>query len=251
MCGFVALSQAQQPFLTDDADVTDKGKFHFEITNEFDQLQLSYLPIKYQNAARTTLAYGLLENVEVSVSGQFLTLFADQSPRIVGFGDTSFAAKYNFRKEREDSRLPALALSGFVQIPTGSASRSLGSGKFDFGANFIAQKTFREKNVFRANTGIIFSGNTLTGVLGISDVRGQVFTGGASYVREINDRLHLGTEITVAAANNFLLSKSQLQTQFGGNYQINKKTTLDFGIIAGRFAASPRFGFQIGFSRDF
>jgi hypothetical protein len=138
-----------------------------------------------------------------------------------------------------------------VQIPVGSVSRGFGSGVFDYGANAIAQKTLRENNVFRVNAGLIFSGNTSTGALGIADSRGQVFTGGASYVRKINDRLQLGAEITGAVANNFQLSKGQLQTQFGGNYQIDKKTTFDFGIIAGRFAASPRLGFQLGFARDF
>ena len=113
------------------------------------------------------------------------------------------------------------------------------------------KKPFGEKNVFRVNAGYLFAGNTVNGLLGISSVRGKVFTGGASYVRKINDKLQLGGEITGAVTNNFQLSNGQLQTQFGGNYQIGKKTTFDFGVIAGRFSASPHFGLQLGFSHDF
>ena len=41
---FAATIQAQQPFVTDDADVTPKGKFHFEFSNEFDFLQRASFP---------------------------------------------------------------------------------------------------------------------------------------------------------------------------------------------------------------
>lgn len=251
LCG-AFLVRAQQPFFTDDADVTDKGKFHIEAANEVDWLQPSSLPVEYQDTFRATIAYGLIKNVEISLGGQFLTLASREDPRYVsGIGDTSLGVKYNFRKEHENSRIPALTLSVFVQLPTGSASRSLGSGVPDYGLNAIAQKTFHKKNVFRVNAGFLFSGNTVNGVLGFSPVHGQVFTGAASYVRKLSEKLQLGGEITGAVANSFQLSKGQLQGQFGGNYQINEKTTFDFGIIAGRFAASPRFGLQIGFSHDF
>ncbi|MEP6903846.1 MAG: hypothetical protein ABJA66_19140 [Actinomycetota bacterium] len=255
LVGFLCLAsgvQAQQPFVTDNADVTEKGKVHLEIANEFDQLQPSSLPVEYQNTIRATLAYGLVKDLEISVGGQFLTLASRARPRFIGgIGDTLVAVKYNFRKERKNSRIPALTVSAFVQFPTGSSSRSLGSGITDYGINGIAQKTFREKNVFRVNGGYLFAGNTVNGVLGFALVKGQVFTGDASYVRKLGEKLQLGGEIAGAVTNNFQLSKGQFQAQIGGNYQINEKTTFDFGLIAGHFAASPRSGFQIGFSRDF
>ena len=245
---------AQPPFVTDDADVTEKGKFHLEITNELDWLQTSALPVKYQNGTRVTAAYGVVKNVEVNVSVPILTLFIDRrdsSRFVTGIGDTSWGVKYNFLKEREDSRLPALTISGYVQLPTGDQNRSLGSGVADFGFYGVAQKSIGQKNTVRLNLGYIASGNTVEGGLGISLVRGGVFTGGASYVRKINEKLQLGAELTGAVTNNFRLSRGQLQTQFGGNYQLGEKITLDFGLIAGRFTASPRLGFQLGTSIDF
>ena len=252
LCVYVLIVPAQQPFVTDNADVTEKGKFHFEIANEFDRLQTPSLPVKYQSGAHATLAYGLVNNVEVSVTGQYLGLVSGGHPRVSdGISDTTFSVKYNFYKERETSFLPALTISAYVQFPTGNAPRGLGSGITDFGINGIAQKTFRKQNVFRLNGGILFSGNTLTGAIGFTTVRGQVFTGGVSYVRRVSDTLQLGGEITGAVAANFQLSKGQLQSQFGGNYQFRKNTTFDFGFIIGRFSASPRYGLQLGFSHDF
>lgn len=245
-------TMAQQPFVTDDADVTEKGKFNLEIGNETDSLQPSALPVDYQDTFHATVSYGLLKNLEVSLTGQFLALASRSAPRFSGgIGDASLGVKYNFRKERDGSMLPALTASAFVEFPTGSARRGFGSGTTDFGFNFIAQKTVRRKNVFRLNAGAVFAGNLINGALGFASVRGQIFTGGASFVRPVGAKLQLGAELVGAAESSFKLSRGQLQAQFGGNYQIDKKTTFDFGIIMGRFAASPRLGVLVGFSRDF
>ncbi|HEX2639005.1 MAG TPA: transporter, partial [Pyrinomonadaceae bacterium] len=194
-----AAALAQQPFVTDDADVTNTGHFHVELGNEFDRLQPTSLPISYQDGARATLSYGLVKNLEVGVSGQFLVLESRAEPHAIGgVGDTSFTVKYKVMSEREDSRRPALAISGYIQLPTGSAARALGSGKTDLGVNGIVQKKVGEKNVVHLNAGYLFAGNTLTGVLGLSSVRGHVFTGGASFVRTINEKLQLGGEVATA-----------------------------------------------------
>ena len=243
---------AQTPFVTDNADVTEKGKFHFEFMNEFDRLQTTSFPLRYQNGTRATIAYGIAKSVEISVTGQFLYLIGENHPRSVGgIGDTTVAGKYNFRSEKANSWLPAFTISAFVQVPSGNARRGLGSGVTDLGINAIAQKTIHKKHVFRLNAGTLFSGNTLTGAIGFVVVRGLVFTGGASYVRTISEKLQLGGEVAGALTSNFHLSQGQLQTQFGGNYRLAKQTTFDFGLIAGRFAASPRFGLQLGLSHDF
>jgi hypothetical protein len=90
--------------------------------------------------------------------------------------------KYNFRREREGSRVPAFALSGNIEVPTGSVSRGLGSGIADYSINGIAQKSLTNRTTLRGNLGVIFSGNTATGALGLR-ARGTVLTGGASIVR--------------------------------------------------------------------
>ncbi len=66
-------AQAQQPFYTDDADVTPRGHFHFEFSNEFDLLQRSSLPTVKQNTADFELDYGLFEGVEIGIESPLLT----------------------------------------------------------------------------------------------------------------------------------------------------------------------------------
>jgi len=56
---------AQLPFYTDDPDVTDRGKFHFEFFNEFDALQHPQFPNLRQNTANFKLNYGLPYNLDV------------------------------------------------------------------------------------------------------------------------------------------------------------------------------------------
>lgn len=245
--------QAQQPFVTDDADVTPKGRFHFEFSNEFDLLQRSSFPNLKQNTADFELNYGLFEGVEIGVAAPLLTIFnaAGTSPKTVtGIGDMNFSVKYNFRKEKENSRVPALTLAFNFELPTGDTERQLGSGLADFYMNGILQKSLNKPIKLRLNGGILFSGNSATGVIGIKS-RGTVFTAGGSLVRQFSPKLQLGVELTGAMTSEFQLGKGQLQTLVGGNYLVKDNLSFDFAILGGKYAASPRAGVQLGISVDF
>lgn len=253
LCLSSAKAQAQQPFYTDDADVTAKGKLHFQFGNEYDLLQRASYPAKTQNTAVFELDYGLFQGVEIGVDGPLLAIHSAPfvtPPTAVGIGDVNFHLKYNFYKEREDSKLPAMALNMNVELPTGDTSKQLGSGFTDYYLNGILQKSLTAKTKLRLNGGILFAGNTTTGVIGIR-TRGRVFTAGGSLVKQFTKKLDFGAEITGAVTTNFQLSKGQLQTLVGGNYALRKNLTFDFGLVAGRFSASPRLGAQLGISLDF
>jgi outer membrane putative beta-barrel porin/alpha-amylase len=248
----VATTQGQQPFVTDDADTTPKRHFHFEFSNEFDLLQRGSFPNLKQNTADFELDYGLLEGVEIGIESPLLTIFnaAGTTPRTVsGIGDTNVSLKYNFLKEHENSRMPAMAIALNLELPTGDTRRQLGSGLSDFYMNGILQKSVTRKTKLRLNGGVLFSGNETTGVIGIKS-RGTVFTGGGSLVKQFTPKLQLGVELTGAMAKNFELGKGQLQTMLGGNYQFKNNMSFDFGIVGGRQAASPRAGIQLGISID-
>ncbi len=208
-----ATARAQQPFITDDADTTKKGHFHFEFSNEFDLLQRSSFP----NRKR--------------------------------IGDTNVSLKYNFLRERENSRRPALAIAFNLELPTGDTKQQLGSGLADFYMNSILQKSVSKNKKLRLNGGILFTGNETTGVVGIK-TRGTVFTGGASLVKQFSPKLQLGVELTGALQRNFKLGKGQLQTLAGGNYQFKENVSFDFGLVGGKYSASPRVGVQLGVSVD-
>jgi len=248
-----ATAKAQQPFYTDNADVTDKKKFHLQISNEYDILQRAAYPSLRQNTTVFELDYGLFDGVEIGVDGPLIAISNSRitTPKTpFGVGDLDFHIKYNFLKEREGSRLPALAATVNVELPTGNAREQLGSGVMDVFLNGILQKSVTKKTTLRLNGGILFAGNTTTGEIGIK-TRGKVFVGGASLVKQITPRLDLGAEITGAVTSSLKLNRGQLQTLIGGNYAVTKKMTFDFGILAGKFAASPRVGVQVGLSIDF
>lgn len=248
-----APAAAQQPFVTDDADVTPKGHFHFEFSNEFDLLQRESFPSLKQNTADFELDYGLFERLELGIAAPLLTIINDAgtTPRTVtGIGDINLSVKYNFLRERENSRRPALAISLNLELPTGDAERQLGSGLADFYINGILQKSVSARAKLRLNGGVLFSGNETTGVLGIKS-RGTVLTAGGSLVRQFSPKLQLGIELTGAITKEFQLGKGQLQTLFGGNYQFRNNASFDFGLLVGKYAASPRAGIQLGLSIDF
>lgn len=248
-----ATSHGQQPFVTDDADTTPKGKFHFEFSNEFDWLHRSSFPNVRQNTADLELDFGLLDRLEIGIESPVLSIYnaAGTVPRKVsGIGDTNISLKYNFHQESEHSRVPALAIGLNLELPTGDTKRQLGSGLADFYLNGIMQKSLSTKTKLRVNGGILFSGNETTGVVGIKS-RGTVFTGGGSLVKQIGPQLQLGVELTGAFTRSSDLGKGQLQTMVGGNYQFRKNVSFDFGVVGGKFAASPRAGLQLGVSIDF
>ena len=248
-----ATAAAQQPFVTDDADTTPKGHFHFEFSNEFDLLQRSSFPSLKQNTADFELDYGLTDRIEVGIAAPSLTIFnaAGTTPkRPSGIGDTNIALKYNFLREHEGSRLPAMAIGFNLELPTGDTTRQLGSGLADFYMNGIVQKSLTRKTKLRLNGGILFSGNETTGVVGIK-ARGTVFTGGGSLVKQFSPKVQLGVELTGASTKNLDLGKALLQITIGGNYQFKKNASLDFGIVGGKHDASPRAGIQLGVSIDF
>ena len=246
-------ARGQQPFVTDDSDVTPKGKFHFEFSNEFDLLQRSAFPSLKQNTADFELDYGLFDRVEIGIESPLLTIFnaaGASSKTVSGIGDTNLSLKYNFLREHENSRTPAMTIALNLELPTGDTQRQLGSGLADFYLNGILQKSISRKTKLRLNGGILFSGNETTGAIGIKS-RGTVFTAGGSLVKQFTPKFDFGVELTGAITKNFNLGKAQLQTLIGGNYALKKNMTLDFGVIAGKYAASPRAGMQLGISVDF
>lgn len=247
-------AHAQLPFYTDDADTTAKGKFHFEFSDEHDWLQRSSLPGTRQNTSVFTVNYGLTSHIELGVNAPIIKIFNEGSSMLgnpTGVGDTQFGVKVRLFAEREGSKRPAGTLVFYVEAPTGSTRKQLGSGLVDYWLYGVLQKTLTKRTTGRVNGGILFAGNSSTGLLGIRSTRGQVFTANGSVVRNFTPRLQLGAELFGAVTNNFELSRGQLVGQFGGAYALTNSFELTFGLLGGRFPASPRVGVQVGFAYDF
>ena len=97
----------------------------------------------------------------------------------------------------------------------------------------------------------MFAGNTSTGALGIQTARGHVFPGGLSLPHDFRPSLTLGAEVFAAYSENGDLGKSQVQAMARGQYVIRKGLNFCFGLLGGKYVASPRLGGQIGFAIDF
>jgi len=245
---------AQQPFQTDDADTTERGTFHFEFFNEFDVLQRSFYPARTQNTSNFKLNYGLTDRIELDCDIPVITIFnADVSPlgNPMGNGDLDFGVKYNFRQEKRGSWLPALAVANYVEVPTGNVEKQLGSGVTDVELYGVAQKTLPKDFTLRANLGFLFTGNDSTGLVGITSLRGAVWTAGISLVKEINSKLSLGGEVFGGWTGNRALRESQLTPLVGVIYAVRDNFSFNFAFHGGKGEGSPRVGAVVGFSMDF
>ena len=242
---------AQLPFYTDDTAVTQRGKWHFEFFNEYDALHGQY-PNLRQNTANFKLNYGLVHHLELDIDVPYLAIDrAAQNPSSRGMGDADLGIKWGFHKESTGSRLPAFAASLYIEFPTGDARQQLGSGLTDYALNFIGQKSISEKSRLTANLGVVFAGNTSTGVIGTQNMRGQVYSGGLSLLHDFNRRITLGGELYGAHADSRNPDRSQLQAMAGGQYAIRNGLSFCFGVLGGKYVASPRIGGQIGVAMDF
>lgn len=61
----------------------------------------------------------------------------------------------------------------------------------------------------------------------------------------------LGVELYGGYSDNGNLGRSQFQAMTGGQYAIRNGLGLSFGVLGGKYIASPRIGGQIGFAVDF
>ena len=243
---------AQQPFLTDDANVAPIHKFHLELISEYDRLSYLAYPSIRQNTTRLQLTYGLLNSLEIGCDAPLIAIYnTAQTPNAFGLGDVDLQMKYVVLKEHAGSAWPAVTVGFYVEVPTGNSQNQLGSGLADYWLNGILQKQLTERLTYHLNMGLLFSGNTLTGAVGIEANHGKVFTGASSLTYQASRRWLIGTEIVGALTGQVSLGKAQLQGLMGAKFQINHLVGLDFAVTGGKFEGSPRLGGAFGISMDF
>jgi hypothetical protein len=237
-----------QPFVTDDAEVTPRGRFHFEYANEFYILQKDAYPNLRQDTSNFVIQYGLFDGLEVNMDFPLIAIGNAQgsgTPSVFGLGDVDFAVKWNMVREIPGSSRPALTVTAAAEFPTGSEKKQLGSGLADYLLNAILQKTFSD-TALHVNAGIQFSGNTQTGVVGIR-TPGHILIGGFSAARDLSERLRLGLDLNGAEIHDGGRVEKELQLTAGGNYALTRDDTLDFAVVVGWFSG-PRFGLILGIS---
>ena len=240
-------SSAQTPFLTDDAEVTEKGHWNFEYFNEYAVLGKNAAPDHWQETNNFVVQYGLLRNLELNVDFPIILInryTAAVLPDAFGLGDFDFAAKYKFFDEDPGGWRPGFAASFAVEVPSGNPATQLGSGYTDFVWNTIGQKRLSETVLVHLNVGYQSNGNTLTGAIGIR-TPGKIVSEGASVHVNVSPTLLLGADINGAQIRTAHESDRQLQFTLGGIYTLGAKTSLNFAVLTGWYD-SPRGGVLVG-----
>jgi len=243
---------AQAPFYTDDPSVADPGMLHVEASDELDALQSMQYPDLRQNTATLKTNVGLPHGLELDLDFPYIAIdrsSVTSSSR--GIGDTNLGVKWRIREGSATSHSPALAASFYTEFPTGDSRQNLGSGLIDYWLNLIAQVPVLDRTRITVNLGILFAGNTSTGVVGIETTRGHVYTGGLSVLCDVSSRLTLGGEVYGGISDSIGLDRTQLQTMLGAQYAVRDGLSVYAGLIAGTYTASPRLGGVIGFAVDF
>ena len=242
----------QAPFYTDDTGVADPGMLHVEASDEIDALQTMQYPDLRQNTAVLKTNVGLPHGLELDLDFPYIVIDrAAGTPGSRGVGDTNLGVKWRMREGSADSHRPALAVSFYTEFPTGDSRQNLGSGLIDYWLNLIAQVPASDRTRITVNLGVLFAGNTSTGVVGIETTRGRVYTGGLSVLYDVSSRLTLGGEVYGGMADTVGLDRTQLQTMLGAQYAVREGLSVYVGLIAGTYTASPRLGGVIGFAVDF
>jgi len=244
-----ATAPAQQPFVTDDAEVTPTNEFHFEYANSYVALSKSAHPDLRQDTNNFVIQFGLLPGLEANVDFPLIYIARDHQSSIgsvFGLGDVDFGLKWKLASEEPGQPHPSVTVSGFAEIPTGNTQKQLGSGFTDYSINSIVQKTFAETLQLHVNAGIQFSGNTLTGAVGIRTT-GRIYTLGLSLAKDFSPALRLGVDLNGAELHDSNGLDRQLQLTVGGNFQIANGQTFDFAILGG-WSSAPRIGILLGVS---
>jgi hypothetical protein len=239
------------PFYTDDPSITPVKTIHIELFDEYDGLQSSQFPDKRQNTANFKFNFSPFSHLEVDLDFPYLNIQraagADNSG---GVGDTNLGAKWSFPARSSDPLNASYAISFYVEFPTGDSANGLGSGLTDYWLNFAMQKPLSEATRINWNLGLLFAGNTSTGAVGIQTRRGQVYTGGISLLHDLTSRLTLGAELYGGISDGAGHDKTQLQTMLGGEFKIRDGLALSFGVLGGKYGATPSLGGQVGVAVD-
>jgi Putative MetA-pathway of phenol degradation len=160
--------RAVPPLVSGDVPTADKGTFEIfsgvRYQSESDSVNRQ-LPI-------VEFIYGLSDRQEITFEIPFLSQQGEH-----GFGDAVVGTKYNFIKET--GTLPGISGSFELKLPTGSASRGLGSDTCDYDFRYRVQKTWGWFTAL-GNVGYTVVGEPKAG--GITQRRDNVWF--ASFVQE-------------------------------------------------------------------
>jgi hypothetical protein len=222
---------AVRPLTTDDAWTVEKDRFQVE--TGFDVSRQDNHGREYSPSL--TLTYGLLENLDIGLGGEYLFFHPKEGEKENGLGDTELKLKY--RPVDEKVWRPAFAITGTLKIPTASKKRGLGSGQTDFGINTIVTKNLSKRIALHLNLGYTFIGEDKVDNELNSSLGGQFI---------LTEKLALVGEIVHVNNLNGRQGDDPLSGLIGTYYLITDKIIWDAGLEIGMSKAAPDFRLTTG-----
>jgi hypothetical protein len=131
-----ALAAGGPPFITDDPEPVEFQHYEVYIASEsFHQFGTSFGTMPHLE-----VNYGVVPNLQMHVIAPMEYYTAPGQPFNYGYGDTELGAKY--RALQETKNQPMVGIFPLLEAPTGSETRSLGTGHLAVYLPIWVQKTF-------------------------------------------------------------------------------------------------------------
>jgi Putative MetA-pathway of phenol degradation len=155
--------------------------------------------------------------------------------RETGAGDTQIGAQVVLR--HEDARGPGVALAYYLKLPTASAAKGLGTGRFDHYALALVSRKLGETTL-DFNAIYLLAGRT-TGP-------GRASSAQAAFAasRDVTKRLGVQGELSGMTRND--AQAGAVFTLGVVTYQVNRRLVFDGGVRAGLTPEAPRVGVVAG-----
>ncbi|MBI4834240.1 MAG: transporter [Planctomycetes bacterium] len=224
-----------RPLVTEDCGTTPINKLSMEVGFEFTMPENTNTDYTVTNVFN----YGLSDNLDAGIEIPLVNLTQDT----YGIGDITLRSKYLILPEN-DTR-PAMLVKLALKTPSGSESKSLGSGKTDAGLLFVITKSFGDLTLF-ANGGYnvidlpksdIWNDNSGFFGIGLQQAIGKDLT----LLGEITSEPYWGTDF----------SDNPVTGAVGITWGINQKVTMDFAVRLGLNDSNRDYAVINGISINF
>jgi hypothetical protein len=181
--GMCAPAAAGPPYQTDDPEPTPYRHFEIYVFGTYGNSSGQGVS---GNAPSLEVNYGLMPNVQFSVTAPFAAAQPSGSPLHIGYGGTEVALKVRFMQE--GAGRPQVSFYPAVVLPTASVAAGLGDGLPKVFLPLWAQKTNGSWTYFGGggvwdNPGLGNRDYTFTGIAATHQIRDGVSIGGELYHR--------------------------------------------------------------------
>lgn len=227
---------AGPPFATDDPEPPELGRF---------EINIAAIGSYFQGGRQGSLPdfdinYGAAEDIQIHVGVQ--NGFAKQQGTVTrdGYGDTELGLKYRFVEEDEDGWRPQISAYPILELPTGSATKQLGTGEPRLLLPIWLQKSIGPWTTFGGG------GYWLNPQNGVTPEKDYWFAGWA-VLRRLDEQWNVGGELFWQSPNGEEIATGAA-FNLGGEYDIDDDHHILFS--AGRGLEDPSrfnaFSFYLG-----